>query len=145
MAGKGGYQAPANPAPASGPGKLSKRTDGGPAQKLRDLPDAQYGEAKTFRELQQGAPLAQTPGPQAQGAPSFAAAKDLLTPLDAPSERPNEPVTAGAALGAGPGPEVLGQVGGAPGKITDLLSQLQPYDLTGSVGALLAEALRKGA
>jgi hypothetical protein len=65
MAGVGGYQQPASPAPVSGPGRMSKRTDGGPAQKLRDLPDAQYGEAATYRDLQQQAPLAQTPSPTA--------------------------------------------------------------------------------
>jgi hypothetical protein len=31
-----------------------------------------------------------------------------LTPLHAPTERPDEPVTAGAAQGAGVGPEALG-------------------------------------
>lgn len=30
------------------------------------------------------------------------------SPLDAPTEHPDEPVTAGSAFGAGPGPEVLG-------------------------------------
>ena len=30
-----------------------------------------------------------------------------LTSLDAPTERPNEPVTAGLPMGAGPGPEAL--------------------------------------
>lgn len=47
----GGPRRPTNPAPVSGPGAMSKRTDGGPAQKLRDLPDAQYGEAATYRDL----------------------------------------------------------------------------------------------
>ena len=32
MAGRGGYQAPTNPAAISGPGALSQRTDGGPTQ-----------------------------------------------------------------------------------------------------------------
>jgi len=31
-----------------------------------------------------------------------------ITPLDAPTERPDEPVTAGAPSGPGPGPEALG-------------------------------------
>jgi hypothetical protein len=30
-----------------------------------------------------------------------------ITPLTAPTERPNEPVTSGMSFGAGPGPEVL--------------------------------------
>ena len=101
---------PSNPAPVSGPGALSRRTDGGPAQKLRELPNAQYGEAQTFRELQQGAALAQsnpvssspTTGSMAGGGtPS-------IIPLNAPTTRPDEPVTAGSAFGPGPGPEALG-------------------------------------
>lgn len=103
---------PARPAPVSGPGQLSKRTDGGPAQKLRDLPDAQYGESKTFRDLQEAAPLAQTPqpgkaiasGPSTGGSPS-------VIPLNAPTTRPDEPVTAGSNFGPGPGPESLGLTG----------------------------------
>jgi hypothetical protein len=55
---RGGYQQPSSPAPVSGPGAGSKRTDGGPVQKLRELPDANYGEAATYRDLQQSAPLA---------------------------------------------------------------------------------------
>ncbi len=32
MAEQGGYRAPSSPAPVSGPGALSQRTDGGPTQ-----------------------------------------------------------------------------------------------------------------
>lgn len=103
---------PASPAPVSGPGQLSKRTDGGPVQKLRDLPDAQYGEAATYRDLQKSAPLAQTPQsnrtPRIRSGSSTAGAQPSLTPLNAPTTRPDEPVTAGAATGAGPGPSALG-------------------------------------
>lgn len=94
----GGYQAPANPAPVSGPGPMSQRTDGGP---VMELPDAQYGEAKRFREIQQGAPMAES-----QGSP--AGPRPQVTPLDAPSGRPGEPVTAGADLGPGPTSASLG-------------------------------------
>lgn len=106
---------PSSPAPVSGPGALSKRTDGGPAQKLRDLPDAQYGEATTFRDLQKSAPLAQTPGP-GQGSPSSGSATGQtpsVIPFDAPTTRPNEPVTAGSQFGPGPGPEALGPAANA--------------------------------
>jgi hypothetical protein len=37
-----------------------------------------------------------------------AAAQTPVTPLYAPSQRPDEPITAGIPMGAGPGPEVLG-------------------------------------
>ena len=36
-----------------------------------------------------------------------------LTPLDAPTQRPDEPVTAGAPVGPGPGPEAIGLGGEA--------------------------------
>jgi hypothetical protein len=101
--------APNSPAPVSGPGALSKRTDGGPAQKLMDLPDAKYGENATYMGDQRGAPLAQSPTPQAApaGPPSNPAA-DNVVPFSEPSQRPGEPVTSGAAMGAGPGVEALG-------------------------------------
>lgn len=105
---QGGYQRPTNPAPVSGPGALSRRTDGGPAkQPLRELPNAEYGEAGEFRELQKGAPLpsaSPAPKPPAFTAPSG----PPVVPLNAPSQRQGEPVTAGANAGMGPGQEALG-------------------------------------
>ena len=105
---RGGYQRPSNPAPVSGPGAMSKRTDGGPVQKLRDLPDAQYGEAATFRELQQDAPLAQSPGPG--GSLTTPSGPGAVPPpgFDAPTAYPDRPVTTGIDRGAGAGSEALG-------------------------------------
>lgn len=80
MAGRGGYQAPDNPAPVSGPGELSQRTDG---QGAMALPDAKYGEQADFQALQGAAPM------------------EALTSLDAPTARPAEPVTSGNPLGPG--------------------------------------------
>lgn len=106
-AGSGGYRKPSQPAPVSGPGAGSKRTDGGPAQKLRDLPDAQYGEAATFRSLQDKAPLAQTPSTAAPRATRGGGAGSGPS-LDAPSARPSEPITKGLGLG-GAGMDGLGK------------------------------------
>jgi hypothetical protein len=89
----------------SGPGAMSKRTD---RQPVRELTDAAYGEQKTFREDQQGAVMASSAGavgPVAGGGVDPAAG---VTPFGAPSERPGEPVTSGAPVGPGPGPESLG-------------------------------------
>jgi hypothetical protein len=101
-AGSGGYRKPSQPAPVSGPGAGSKRTDGGPAQKLRDLPDAQYGEAATFRSLQEKAPLAQTPSATAprRSSPGGGGAGSGITPMGAPTTRPDQPITAGMGQGA---------------------------------------------
>lgn len=98
MAEHGGYRRPTHPAPVSGPGAQSKRTDGGPGdrQAMRDLPDAGYGEQKNFQDIQSGAPIA-APDPRAS-----------LVPLSAPTQRPDEPVTAGNPLGAGVGPNAAG-------------------------------------
>lgn len=122
---------PANPAPVSGPGALSRRTDNGPAQKLRDLPDAQYGEAATYADLQRGAPLAQTPSPSGVPSPGGggASAPPSFVGFGAPTQRPNEPVTAGADAGAGPDSSVLSTPAQSPTvaayqSVKDLVSSL---------------------
>lgn len=87
-----------------GPGQFARRTD---RQPVRQVTDAAYGEQKTFREQQQAAPMVDTNLP-ADGAPVVVDPAAGVTPFGAPSERPDEPVTAGAPFGPGPGPEVLG-------------------------------------
>lgn len=81
---------------ASGPGKFSKRTD---------LPSAYYGEGVETAAIKSGAPLATTRSATASSAPSVAPAP--VTPLFAPSQRPDEPITSGINTGAGPGAEAL--------------------------------------
>ena len=71
-----------------------------------------YGLAQMQREQQQKIPLPQaprvgavpTPRPLTGGGPL----PGSLPPLNAPTQRPGEPVMAGAPMGAGPGPEALG-------------------------------------
>lgn len=104
MAEHGGYRRPSKPAPVSGPGKYSRRTDGQP---IRSLSDADYGEQQTFRDIQASAPMASAPRASGGGGSSM----DMLagiTGLDASSAMPGQPVTAGAALGEGPGLDALG-------------------------------------
>lgn len=103
----GGYRRPSNPAPVSGPGALSKRTDG--RQPVRDLPNAKYGEGQAYQQAEQAAPMAETPGGNAAPPQGLPSGPDLsgLVPLDAPSQNPDEDVLAGAAPplpeSAGPG------------------------------------------
>lgn len=106
--GHGGYRQPTNPAPVSGPGALSQRTDGGPGAKAAavKLPDAGYGEQKAFQAIQQGAPIAKAGGGATGGNQPTPAPPP--PPLDAPSGRPGEPVTHGADSGAGLGMDSLG-------------------------------------
>lgn len=110
-ANNGGYRRPTNPAPVSGPGSLSKRTDGGPGAKAAavKLPDAGYGEQKDFQSIQGGAPIAKGAAQAASGEPRTLQPAVTAPPsLDAPSMRPGEPVTHGADAGAGPGMDSLG-------------------------------------
>lgn len=119
---RGGYQEPATPAPVSGPGPMSQRTDGG-AQPIRDVPGGEWGDRQEMRQLQQDAPLAAAPGTTS---PSSGGPAPALTPFDAPSASPDQPVTAGAPMGDGPGPEALG----LPSTDTDTnadLEKLRPY------------------
>lgn len=92
---RGGYRKPNNPAPVSGPGALSRRTDGGPGSKqaMKEIRTGKYGESKAVAEQQAGAPLAGSP------MPNIAAPK--VTPLFAPTQRPGEPVTQGMPFGPG--------------------------------------------
>lgn len=99
--GHGGHRTPSHPAPVSGPGKYSRRTDGQP---IMDAPGGAYGDRQELHTLQQQAPLAGSPAtPAPQGV-------DLsqVVPLGAPSAQPNVPVTAGADAGAGPGMDAMG-------------------------------------
>lgn len=104
--GHGGARTPSRPAPVSGPGALSRRTDGGPGQPVRNPGGMPYGENGEFVAQQQAAPMA---GRSVTANRSSLA--DLIqvptTPLSAPTAYPDEPVTAGVAGGPGPGPEVL--------------------------------------
>ena len=53
--GHGGQRTPANPAPVSGPGALSARTDGGPTAPPPMVGDGSYGDTQDMEQLQSGA------------------------------------------------------------------------------------------
>ncbi len=108
---RGGYRKPANPAPVSGPGALSRRTDGGPTQGAKPIPaDGQYGERKAMQELQQAAPMQGNTIPNVP-TPTIAQPRAQVTNLFAPTQRPDEPITAGAPVGPGRTPEMEAPVG----------------------------------
>ena len=118
MAGKGGYQRPTSPAPVSGPGSLSQRTDGGPADKqaARYISGLPYGQGNEMMATQMAAPMEAASSPSPVPASQIASAGQAqpmgepmpIVPLGAPSQRPNEPVTHGADLGPGPDSSSLG-------------------------------------
>jgi len=124
----------------SGPGKFSVRTD---------LPASQnYGDRKAMAEQIAGAPTARTPDvrglPTGQvQAAAQAAPQPPITELYAPTQRPNEPITSGVAVGPGPGPEVMGYAGQSE-KLSDILSQMLPYDTDGEIAILYQQAVSRG-
>jgi hypothetical protein len=124
----------------SGPGKFSVRTD---------LPASEnYGDRKAMAEQIAGAPTARTadvrglPTGQVQAA-AQAAPQPPVTELFAPTQRPDEPITSGVAVGPGPGPEVMGYAGQSE-KLSDILSQMLPYDTDGEIAILYQQAVSRG-
>lgn len=141
----GGYRPPAHPAPVSGPGASSQRTDGQP---VAALPDAAYGEQKTFREIQSGAPMADAASAGSNGQASMASPADLsgVVGFGAPTSRPGEPVTAGAAAGPGPGTESLGLSDDADPGVQHLRDSLPALELMAnqpSAGRALRQFVRR--
>lgn len=102
---QGGYRRPSSPAPVSGPGALSRRTDG---QGARYMAGGEYGEGQEMMDLQTSAPMSKAPAAprpsRSRGAGQIVQEEMRPTPLFAPTERPEEPLTAGAPFGPGPGP-----------------------------------------
>jgi len=90
---RGGYRQPANPAPVSGPGALSARTDGGPGsatQPIRRIPGVDYGEQQALSEQQAAAPLPAEPTVPSKGmaTPRPPLNRDVFRPTDVPGEDP---------------------------------------------------------
>jgi len=142
MAQQGGYRQPSEPAPVSGPGALSKRTDG---QGARYMAGGEYGEGQELMELQTSAPMSKAPELRpSRGRPRGGRGIDasmMPTPLFAPTERPDEPITAGAPFGPGPGPRTLPRPARS---FTSTLEKLLPYDADGTIARLLATAQQRG-
>ena len=110
---RGGYRKPMNPAPVSGPGSLSKRTDGGPAdtQAAKYVSGLPWGQGQELMNIQQSADLAAAPKVEQANIPNtgFAsAAATPITPLNAPTQMPNIPVTDGVDVGLGRDSSALG-------------------------------------
>jgi hypothetical protein len=124
----------------SGPGKFSKRTDG------LSFESTEYGSGVENTANKAGAPLATTPDVRPTSRSEMGMAPSQMqpvTPLYAPSERSDEPITAGIAIGPGPGPEVLG-VMQRPEALSQVLAQMLPYDTNGEIAALYEQAVTRG-
>lgn len=141
---RGGYQKPSNPAPVSGPGALSRRTDGGPTQGVKKMSGGGYGERTALTELQQAAPMAASPQPRISTAGLGAAATlPPLVPLTAPTQRPDEPMSSGMPFGPGPGPEAL-KMRRDEDTLSNVLAKIAPFDETGQVSDILNYLTSRG-
>jgi hypothetical protein len=123
----------------AGPGKFSTRTDN------LQMGSTAYGEGVETQAIKSGAPLAKTGDvrPARAGDVREAAGQGPVTELFAPSQRPNEPITAGIDMGAGPGANAL-MMQKSTIKLSDSLAQLLPYDTTGEIAVLYQTALSQG-
>lgn len=124
MAQQGGYRKPENPAPMSGPGALSQRTDGGPAQGAKYISGLPYGQGQETYNQQTAAPMA-----AAEPAPAAPTLPPMLS-LNDPTQRPDEPLTAGLDIGEGPGSEVM-NVPNRSQSLIDTIRYLTQFDPSG--------------
>jgi hypothetical protein len=121
---------------ASGPGKFSSRTD---------LPSSYYGEGVETSAIKSQMPMSKTTGAADDVGGRPANPLTPVTPLFAPSQRPEEPITAGVAVGPGGGQEVLmmNQMKQTQ-SLSQTLSQMLPYDTNGEIASLYEQALSRG-
>jgi len=112
------------------------------------LPNAKYGEQADFQSIQGGAPMGSPASPTGAtgGTPP-----EMPTGFSAPTQNPNEPVTAGASVGAGADQSALNLPKGdtpqeirarygpiLPALIAESQSQYATQAYKDSVAALLA-------
>lgn len=96
-----------------------------PVNKVKKMvaPGQTYGKGAEQMRAQQAVPMGTPATPEPVAVPPQPGS---LGPLDAPTSRPDEPITAGMSFGAGPGTEVLAaQNSMAPGSRDDLIMQLR--------------------
>jgi hypothetical protein len=123
----------------AGPGKFSTRTDN------LQMGSTAYGEGVETQAIKSGAPLSKTADvrPARAGDVREAAGQSPLTELYAPSARPNEPITAGIDMGAGPGASAL-MMQKSVARTSDTLAKMLPFDTDGSIAILYQQAVARG-
>lgn len=106
---------------------------------MRKQLEDQQGVTRDVAAMQ----AARRPDPAATLQAATAYTMPTLTPLGAPSERPGEPVTTGLSIGAGAGPEALGQFapGGPDPDLIMLLRHLPVLELVSSGSSVASRNL----
>jgi hypothetical protein len=124
----------------SGPGKFSKRTDG------LSFESTEYGSGVANAATKAGAPLATSPDVRATSLSDMGMApsqRQPITSLYADSQRADEPITTGIAMGPGAGPEIMGNQQRSE-RLSDILSTMLPYDTDGEIAILYQQAVARG-
>lgn len=119
----------------SGIGSMSKRTDLNvskqPARYISGMP---YGEGQATYQQQTAAPMA--------------AVNDTAMPpiaeLLAPTNLPNQPITAGVDFGPGPGSEVINLPKNTQPTVLSVLRQIAQNDPTGETDLIFQSMLERG-
>jgi hypothetical protein len=124
----------------AGPGKFSTRTD-----KL-EMGSTAYGEGVETQAIKSGAPLSKTADvrPARAGDVREAATQEPVTELFSPSQRPEEPITSGIDVGAGPGSNAMMMRPEMIEKYSDTLAKMLPYDESGEIAILYQDMLARG-
>jgi len=129
-------------APQNNPANVSATGGAGQSgtQAAKYIPGLPYGQGQTTMSQQMAAPMA---GPN-QSAPAspFSEMMPSVTPLTAPTERPNEPLTTGMDFGAGPGSEVLNLP--RERSLSQTLESMIEFDTTGEVQTLYDFVVSRG-
>ena len=105
----------------------------------------QLAEGAETAVLNTGAPKSKTRGvaDDVGGRPTSVIPEIPVTPLFAPSERPDEPITNGIDMGPGEGSSAL-MMAKSNEKLSDTLAKMIPYDTSGEVAILYQQALARG-
>lgn len=102
---RGGYRPTA---PQNNPANVNGLGGNGQSGMTTNYTGFAYGQNKAVNEQRQGAPMSgQASAPNAVPVPQQQPLPDII-PIGAPTQRPNEPVTQGSAMGPGAGEEILG-------------------------------------
>lgn len=126
---RGGYRKPNNPAPVSGPGALSQRTDGSPSQPATYIRGLPQGEGQATYDQQVAAPMAGVEAPVERELPP-------IVPLSAPTQFPNQPISYGSNWGEGPGPDLGNIVGMNQVNPINVIYRMMQYDSSGALEAI---------
>jgi hypothetical protein len=103
MAGVKGRSGGAHGGPQYNPANVNGRGGNGQSG---DYTGFAYGQNQALAEQKAAAPLATSAAPAAPR-PVVPDSIPQAVPLTAPTQNPDEPITAGVPVGAGPGPEAL--------------------------------------